>query len=677
MEEWRHDQKIVLSSGERQFQIKYAPPQSVFNDPVFTSFKIKGIHESWQRTQNHEILLADLPFGNYNLLIRSQNVSGEVLDILSIPINSLRPFYLRWWFILTMLLIVALLAYAYNQWRTLKLRRQKQLLEKEVQERTHQILEDKTIIEQQAQKLQELDEMKSRFFTNVSHELRTPLTLILSPLKSVLKNRLLEEKDRRYIETAHQSGQQLLELTNEILDINKLEAGKMTLEESPVRLMGFLNRIISKFESHAQQKGIQFSFTNSIPSDFSSLLDTGKMEKILNNLIINALKYTSENGKIILQAQVNQENILFEIHDNGQGIHQEDISHIFNRFYQSRQKESLAKGGTGIGLALCKELIQLMGGSINVKSEWGKGTSFFLKFPNKPTVNITSSKNQESNFTSFSNVTTKSPIPTRSKIEASVLVVEDHPILQQYLLELLSDQYHVTLMSNGAEAVNYLSALEEDDHLPNIIISDLMMPVMDGYELLERLKSHSQWQQIPTIMLTARTNIKDKLKALRIGVDDYIVKPFIEEELKVRIQNLLTFSKQRVSFKEEVTTGSQNLAGFSEPEPELSPIDNKWLTKIEELTLQNIQYFDFNNQRLADLVFLSRRQLDRRLKKLTGLTTGEYIREARLQKARHMLESGTYSSIKEVTLSIGLKSSSHFSKQFKERFGILPSDTMD
>ncbi|MEO1263489.1 MAG: ATP-binding protein [Bacteroidota bacterium] len=555
-----------------------------------------------------------------------------------------------------------------------------------------------TLIKDQAEKLAQLDTAKTRFFANVSHELRTPLTLLLGPIKSLIKEKKLSKQQVKLLQLANDSGQQLEQMVTEILDLGKLEIGKMTLDQRSTNLHSFFHPYLLQFESLAQRKKIEYAIKMDIDEKLAAKIDREKCRQVLYNLLSNAFKYTPGGGKIEVRIFVDKGQLHLAVKDSGQGIHAEDLPNLFDRYFQTNQPNKPAVGGSGIGLAICHEYAQLFGGKITVESEPEKGSLFHFQFPlilSKNTEDSADANQLEKNGFYFHppvseriDLTTDS---TNTTSKPTILLVEDNPKIQDYISLLLADQYHIITAENGK------SGLEKLRQTPDcqLIISDLMMPVMDGYQFLEQLKSHDTTRHIPVIMLTARADAKDRLKALRLGVDDYLLKPFAEEELRVRIKNLLKNYDVRKELEsenhQEQTTSSGEIitenAGMKKPvtieieetpkaSTMLSAADHEWLASLEENLQNQLTKFNFKLEHLAELMLVSRRQLGRKVKALTGLTPSEYLLEARLQKARCLLNEKQVSTVKEAAYTVGLRDAKHFSRQFKLRFGKSPSDIL-
>lgn len=514
------------------------------------------------------------------------------------------------------------------------------------------------LIREQSEHLKNLDLAKSRFFANVSHELRTPLTLILGPIQTLLKSSQLSEKQTKLLKTADQSGRQLQELVNEILDLQKLEMGKMEVNLQPVALGPFFKNQFSQFESLAERKEISFIYETTIDDTFAAHIDPAKCRQILNNLLSNAFKFTPQGGHIRASLSAKAGMLKLEVADSGPGIHPDDLPHVFDRFFQTSRPDKPAEGGTGIGLALCREYARLFGGEIEVESALGKGSVFRVRWPVERAENIQSSVfNFQFSVASRENADV-SPVKQDGS-KPTILVVEDNPELQDYISLILSEKYNVITAGNGQEALNPKLKIENC----KLILSDLMMPVMDGFQLLEALKSDDATRHIPVIMLTARAETRDKLKALRIGVDDYITKPFDEEELLVRIENLLNNQAARFHDVPEEAAA-----------PAMSAAEREWLERFEAFVQKNLSNSILSIPMLADEFAMSESTLLRQLRRLTGLTPVQYLQEVRLDKARQLLEGHTYDSVARVAAEAGYSDARSFSRSYKQRFGKLPSE---
>ena len=537
------------------------------------------------------------------------------------------------------------------------------------------------LINEQSEALRQLDALKTRFFANVSHELRTPLTLMLAPLSTMMKSGTLDNKNFTLAGLVKQNTQGLLKLANEILDLNKLEAGKLVLHEEKTVVYNLIRRIVAGFESVAEANHIHFTFHYQADKYLQLLLDADKFEKILNNLLSNACKFTKPEGTVTVTVTDEQSFLKLAVADTGRGIHPDDLPHIFNRFYQSNQPDAVTEGGTGIGLSLSMELARLLGGSLSVESRLGAGSTFVFELPKKEVLG--SIKTHEAEAMLQQPMLTEGtaeavnlmaiPRTNDENTKATLLIVEDNQSLRDYLTLILEPHYTVFKAENGSVAL----AILDKGIKPDLILSDVMMPIMDGFQLLSALKTNPVFCSIPVIMLTARAELQDKLKALRIGVDDYLVKPFEEEELLARIANLLKNAQNRQVAQREslVSTVNENVDEneISEIRP-LSIDDQKWLSDLENVLREHISDYNLSTDRIADMLHISRSQFYRRVRLLTGLTPIEYLQEIRFNHARLLLEQRTVSSVKAAAAAVGMRQVQNFSQHFKERFGKLPSE---
>lgn len=536
------------------------------------------------------------------------------------------------------------------------------------------LAEQKAVIQKQAEELQSLDEAKSQFFANVSHELRTPLSLILGPIASLLKESQPPEKQKRLLKMASQSGEQLQQLVDEILDLTKLEAGKMTVHTQPTELVPFFRRHLAQFESLAASRRVHFSFEILAANDATAKIDQGKIRQIVSNLLANAFKFTAPGGFVRANLSLENGQLRIGIADSGAGIHPADLPHLFERYFQTKQTDRPAGGGTGIGLALCREYAELLGGKIWAESVLGEGSKFFVSLPILLESGVSGTeKTAQPQGMDFPIPEIMDALPPVSKTKTALksvlkieqprlLVVEDNPELQDYLRLVLEEKYRVEVAENGQVALEKIAAGSGFQ----LILSDLMMPVMDGWQLAQKLKSDDATRHLPLVMLTARAGATDKLEALRLGVDDYLAKPFVEEELLARIENLL--KNQR---------GRQQFFAQNKPEtdaPVFSKEDQMWLANFEKYVAQHLANAALSVPQMAADFALSESSLLRQLKRLTGLSAVQYLQEARLSEARRLLEDRAFRNVDKVVAAVGYGDARNFSRSFKARFGRTPSE---
>ncbi|MCG8331258.1 MAG: ATP-binding protein [Chitinophagales bacterium] len=659
---------IYLQADQRNLTVNVGMSNYGYSKKNRYAYQLEGINKDWIYIGNdHQINLSNLPAGEYNLIISGIDKNGNwAKEPIILQIKAREFFYKQNWFYIVLALPFLIFGLLWVQ----RLRKEKEKLENEVDKRTIQIRKDKELIEHQASELKQLDQMKSRFFANISHDFRTPLTLITGPAELLEQDEAVSNfpRIRQSLRAIQQNGKKLLRLVDEMLDLAKIESRQIKLIEEKVHLQSFCNTIYSSFEAAAQLKRIQFQLDYQINSNYHLLTDPRRLEKIINNLLGNAFKFTPEQGTISFRVFSEKEKILFEVEDTGQGIPTEDLPRIFDRFFQSGQENIAKSTGSGIGLALAQDLAKLMGGSIEVKSQLGEGSVFRL---------ILAAKAAQPSIPGTSNISYSLSTPTQylpneesSKAQktSTILIVEDNLEVQAFIEQLLTNHYHVICKNDGLEALHFLNERKDKNKLAvDFILSDINMPRMNGYEFLEAIKRDEQLRKLPVIMLTAKTKERNKLKALRMGVDDYLTKPFSPIELLVRIENLLNNYQQR----QQETEQAINI------QPEFSSdgnADQQWLKAVEESAILALEkQLELNTNYLADQHAISARQLSRKVKSLTGLSIGRYIQEVKLQKARHLLEERSKHTIAEVAYASGFKSPSHFSQLFAQRFGKSPS----
>lgn len=510
------------------------------------------------------------------------------------------------------------------------------------------------LAEEKAEDLRKLDVFKDQLFTNISHELRTPLTLISEPLRKVLQSPPDKREDED-INLAYKNSQKLLSLINEIMDLSKLEAGKLSVQDSNIQINSYLQRILMAFESFANIKGVDLTFESHVSDEITIISDKDHLEKILNNLISNAIKFSNEGGIVGLKVAAENDTLQLAISDTGSGIAEKDKALIFNRFYQTEQGNNYS-GGTGVGLALSRELAHLLGGTLQVASELNSGSTFTLSIP----LRLSSQKEEAMKIMVDEELSSESYIPlTINGEKPRILVVEDNTDMSGFINKLLSTNYQISMASNGIEG---LQTIQKENF--DLVISDVMMPNMDGFQLREKIISMKGYKATPYVFLTARSMDEDIMRGLRLGVDDYITKPFRSEELLARVNNLIRNKIERdIWIADHIE--EQRIPDESE--------DIRFIKQAEKLVFTNMSRIDYKITDFSKEMAYSQRQLTRKLKTLTGFSPVEFILELRLQKARQLLEQGIHNSLSDIRYEIGIESASYFSRKFKERFGVNPS----
>lgn len=523
------------------------------------------------------------------------------------------------------------------------------------------------LIERQSEALQQMDQLKSRFFANVSHELRTPLTLLLSPLEQVLKDKALVPHSARLLALAQRNGKQLLDLVNDLLELTKLDIAAPDIREQPTLAYDFLEETVESFLPLAATKHIRLLLDYQPDRRLVVQMDRPKLVKILNNLLANALKFTPRSGTITVRVAQQGTWWTLQVEDTGPGIHPEDLPYIFDLYYQSQRPETKTEGGVGIGLALSRSLAQHLGGQLTVQSTPPQGSIFELLLPFREVSTaqaepLATRVQQSGDITVLPSSRAEQPEPDA----ATILVVEDHADLQEFLQTVLSPAYQITMVDNGQAALEFL---ETAPLLPDLILSDLMMPLLDGFQMLEKLRQRARWQSIPVILLTARADQADRLRAFRTGIDDYILKPFGVEELLVRIDNALRNQESRREWA--ALTSPPSAAAEDTPLP---PGPDLWVAELEAAVRLHLSSHQLTVDHLAGLMQMSRKTLYTRVRESTGLSANQFIQEIRLLQAREMLEAGQVRSLRELAEALGMRETNYLSRLYRGRFGKSPAD---
>mgnify|MGYP000515985735 CR=1 FL=1 len=520
----------------------------------------------------------------------------------------------------------------------------------------------------ETERLKELDTVKTNFFTNLSHEFRTPLTLILGPLEKLLEGKSKSDPASQY-RLMYNHASRLLQLVNQLLDLSSIDAGKMKLEISVSDIIGFASGILNSFESFAAGKNIQLKF-ESERDKLVCYFDIDKLQKIITNLLSNAIKFNRENGFVNLSLKEKfKKGFLFiqiEVEDNGPGMTDEVQKNIFDRFYKSQGQSNIE--GSGIGLALVKELVELHFGEVEVKSAVGKGTNFRItipvdeKFYENKNVKIQKSNQTESTISSSLITSESTDINYEMSEEAPlVLIVEDNNDMRRFIKESIQSNYKVIESSDGNDGLN--KALE---NIPDLIISDVLMHKLNGYELCEQVKSDEKTSHIPIILLTSKAEINGRIKGLETGADDYLTKPFNTYELLVRIKNLIDQRKKlREKFSKEITLEPKDVT--------VTSTDEKFLNRVIEIIEKNLSNENFSAEDFAESVGMSKTHLNRKLNALLDSSANEFIRTYRLKKAARLL-SGRSGNISEIAYEVGFSNPSYFAESFKKYFGCSPSE---
>ena len=520
--------------------------------------------------------------------------------------------------------------------------------------------------------LTEMDELKTKLYSNITHELRTPLTLILGPLEQMLSSDAQKKPSRKQVKMMRKNANNLLNLVNQMLDLSKIDANSLKLELEETDIVKFVKIRFAAFASLAEQKNIRYYYY--FPDEKRTcVFDGGKLEKIINNLVSNALKFTSAGGEVSCRLEFLKNNqIQVRVSDTGQGIPENELDKIFDRFHQVGGSGSYNKTGTGIGLSLTRELVELMHGKINVNSQLGRGTDFTVILPlgtshlNKNEYEFVkgySSSNEVVETTKETGVKSFD-CPSENGEDNDipmVLLVEDHAEISDFIEENIRDGYKILRAENGAAGLK-----QATEKIPDLIVSDVVMPEMDGFELCKKLKTDERTSHIPVILLTAKSSDNDKLTGLETGADAYLTKPFSMKELRVRIKMLIEQRRKlRERFKNNLNLEPREIA--------VTSADERFISRALEIIEKNMGNAEFEVRQFQEEMFMSSMQLFRKIKALTNQTPGEFIRTLRLKRAAQLMDQN-FGNIAQVTFEVGFNNPSYFAKCFKEMFGKLPSE---
>jgi signal transduction histidine kinase/ligand-binding sensor domain-containing protein/DNA-binding response OmpR family regulator len=652
---------LEFKASQNVFSIEYtALDFQKFKNNQY-AYMLEGFDEDWNYVGTQRIAsYTNLSAGEYTFKVKASNNDGiwnpqeTTIKIIILP-----PLYKSWWAFLIYGCLILGSIYA--------LRRVIQVREG--------FKSDIRLQEIEKQQIQELDRLKTNFFTNISHEFRTPLTLIISPLEKYLSDNIdISEASRKRTESVYRNAKQLQKLINQLLDLSKLEAGRLTPEITQSDLAEFTENITNSFQDLAEQKKITLKYCAS-ETQLMAYFDGDIVEKIVTNLLSNAFKFSKEGGEIsvILSTKpFDNENVILKVSDTGIGISPEHLPNIFNRFYQVHDSHQPQLVGTGVGLSLCKELAEIHRGEILVNSKIGEGTTFSLYLPIAkkaydiqwiretliphetsaiPLVNLVqNTENQE-----FKELNLDSSI---------LLIAEDNEDLRNYIKEIFMDKFQILEAENGQEALKLAQ-----ENIPDLIISDWMMPIMTGVELCESVKTNPKISHIPIIILTSKSSNESKQIGLETGADDYITKPFNANLLEVRVKNILENRKKlRELFGKSAQVKYKEIA--------LNSSDEHFLIRVVKIVEQNLDNLNLDISFLEDELKMSNMQLYRKLKSLTNLSGNEFIKNVRLKKAVQLLESENF-SVSEIAYKVGFNDPSYFTRMFKKEFGKTPSEYLE
>ena len=654
---------ITLKSDQTMISLYFTVADYISGKHNQFAYKLEGLDDDWVYTDNNKrsASYSNLAPGNYCFMVKASNRDGVWNDNpTKLYIKVLPAWYATWWaklvYVMSFIGISVLVFRYFWMKKSMRIQLEMERVDKE--------------------RIKEVNEMKLRFFINISHELRTPLTLIIAPLADLLRN-ITDKAALAKIKYINTNANRLLYLVNQLMDYRRAELGVFKLKVKKQVLDDTVSRIYRYYETLAVSSGIEYRLENMLEGK-EVWCDTNYIELILNNLLSNSFKYTPSGGSIVLKMKEENGRLLFEVSDTGQGIPVEKQKFIFERFYQVDNNHV----GSGIGLSLVKRLVELHHGSITFNSALGEGCTFFVNLPSlenaytkdeiSSTEGITddneqvySTNSQEMYLASAENHETEEfsqeeTLPADEK-RSVILVVEDNIDIQNYLADGLSGMFDVIRANNGKEALEVL-----EDQSVNLILSDVMMPLVDGIKLCRDVKRNIKTCHIPVIMLSAKTEVKEQLEGLKVGADDYISKPFYMEVVLTKIRNILrTYSLAIEHYSQSTDVEPDKLA--------LNPLDKEFLEKAVVVVKNNLDSIVFSADLFASEMNMSRSTLHLKMKAITGESTTEFIRKIRLSEACKLLKEGKY-TITEVSEMVGFNTPAYFATSFKKYMGCMPSE---
>ncbi|MCK5056895.1 MAG: response regulator [Candidatus Aminicenantes bacterium] len=681
----------VIDYENRNIRFEFAAPS--FAGESLTRYRcfLEGYDKDWSAfTPETRKDYTNLDSREYRFRVQAKNAYGMVSKEATFQFRVLPPWTKTWWAVLLYVLTGLIFIFLVVKWRSAKLEREKQKLEQVVKLRTKEINDKNRQLKEQSEKLKDMDQVKSRFFANISHEFRTPLTLIMGPMEQMLtKSRGKEQQKQLFVML--RNSQRLLTLINQLLDLSKIDSGKMKLQAAPQDVIPFLKGILFSFESLAAREKLELKFHTG-EGHITLYFDTEKIEQVICNLLSNAIKFTPAGGQISLSLKRNPPFVEITVRDSGIGIPNDQLHRIFDRFFRVESPGPNSGNhyyeGTGIGLALTRELVELHQGKIEVhsrKEETG-GTEFVVFLPLgkehlKPSDIVTSSEvpagrrkirtipapymveeeeveNVEADEIEPPGKDSDKELEPRQK--SVVLVVDDNADVRHYIRSSLEPHFVVAEAKDGQAGIGKAKEI-----LPDLIVSDVMMPKTDGYELCHILKNDIETSHIPIILLTAKAAEENIIRGLETGADDYITKPFNTKILLTRIRNLIDLRRQ---LQKKIQRRKMLLPA----EISVSSIDESFLKEFQDTLEKNLSDPELNIDQLCKKLYMGRTTLFRKIEALTGQTPNQFIQSYRLERAAQLLKAN-FGNVTEVAFEVGFSSSAYFTKCFKEKFHQLPS----
>ncbi|MEJ6979674.1 two-component regulator propeller domain-containing protein [Pedobacter sp. P351] len=664
--------EIILKSHQNVFTIAFAALNYIEPHKVKHQYMMEGFDRTWTTAENdiRKATYTNLDPGEYIFKVRVSNSEGGWTENgAELRVRVLPPFYKSSWAYTLYLLGILGCLYLARQRGIRKLKRQfaaeqeklevQRLIEQQKAE-TQRAIEQERI---EAMRYRELDALKIKFLTNVSHEFRTPLSLILAPIDKLIKQNSENPKALDQIAVIKRNARRLLHLVNQLLDFRKMELKELKVQKRSGNFVKFVKEIVFSFKDIAEQKNIQLSF-NSGFEELNIAFDHDKVERILFNLLSNAFKFTLENGKVNVVIDVTKDNqVEIKVRDTGIGIEKDKQDKIFESFFQNEIPDAIINQGSGIGLSIAKEFTRLHGGNILLESEVSFGSCFTVLLPVERISMEEKTQNEIEEIIVGENQSVeviKSADQRVSNKKLTLLIVEDDVDFRFYLKDNLKEDYNVLEASNGKDG--WQKALF---YHPNLVVSDISMPEMNGIDLCKKIKSDTRTFHIPVILLTALTGEESQLQGLGSGANDYMTKPFSFEILETKLRNIL---KQQDSFRKTY----QKQVEVRPIEVEIESANEKFLQEAIQIIEKNISNSNFSVDELSSLLFVSRVTLYTRILNLTGKTPLEFVKSYRLKRAAQLLEKSDY-TISQLCYKVGFKTPRNFAKSFKAEFDVIPS----
>jgi signal transduction histidine kinase/ligand-binding sensor domain-containing protein/CheY-like chemotaxis protein len=666
-----HD-SIALRPNERNVQIEYTALTFLEPRNVRFRYRLQPYDAGWVDVGNRRTAFyTKVPPGRYRFVVEASDAAGgwyepgTTLAVQVLP-RVWETGVFRW----ATIAALGVVLLAAIRFREARLRARAGHLERVVDERTAALRDRERELADRNARLQSLDQAKTRFFANVSHELRTPLTLTIGPLEDLRARAGGDPEVERWLDIALRNARRLLRLVNQILDVAKLEAGAMHLAPRPLDLGPFTRGVVSAFTPVADRKGIRLTVDG--PDTLPGAFDADAFEKILTNLLSNAIKFTSGGGTVHVALSRDPDAVRLSVQDSGPGIPPDQVAHVFERFYQVDESTTRTQPGTGIGLSLVKELVELHGGTITVDSG-AAGTTFTVVIPVRDVaagVAIPNEAGVPGTASLLTAVTAEQPgSPTerasrdddRAEDVPTLLVVDDSADLRGYIRDHFASRFRVLEAADGAEGI----ALARQ-HLPDVVLSDVMMPGADGHQLVRALRASPETDFLAIVLLTAQAEDERRLEGLEGGADEYIVKPFEMRELDVRVRNLIaTRRRLRERFSSAPVPVRAEAVG-------LAPDDQAYVARLRAAVQRGLSDPDFGVGELADAVSQDRSHMFRRVKQLFGESPTELIRRMRLEEGERLLTEGS-GTVTDVAYAVGFNSLSYFCRCFQDLYGVTPA----